>query len=106
MAAETTLKAATQGGAEALAAEKLIGTLEVGKKADLIVLDMDQPHLTPLYNVPSHLVYAARGGDVVHSVINGIPVMQNRKLLTLDEDEILSRMTEISRDIAGAKSLN
>jgi 5-methylthioadenosine/S-adenosylhomocysteine deaminase len=99
MNAETTLHTATLGGAACLHAEGEIGSLEVGKKADIIVLDLNQPHLTPLYNIPSHLVYAARGADVIHSVINGQVVMRNRRLLTLDEEAILARMRQISRDI-------
>jgi 5-methylthioadenosine/S-adenosylhomocysteine deaminase len=97
MNAETTLHAATLGGAAALRSD--IGSIAVGKKADVIVLNLRQPHLTPMYNVPSHLVYAARGADVIHSFINGRQVMQNRQLLTMDEDDILARMTGMGRDI-------
>lgn len=104
MNAETTLHMATLGGAACLQAEGEIGTLAMGKKADIIVLDLNQPHLTPLYNIPSHLVYAARGADVIHSVINGKLVMRNRKLLTLDEEAILARMQEISRDILAERN--
>ena len=96
MNAAATLHAATLGGAALLGAESQIGSLEVGKKADLIVLDMDQPHLTPVYNPVSHLVYAARGSDVIHSVINGRVVMRNRQLTTLDEETILAEMGRIS----------
>jgi 5-methylthioadenosine/S-adenosylhomocysteine deaminase len=95
MSAATTLHAAILGGAKVLGAESLIGSLEPGKKADCIVLDLDQPHLTPLYHPVSHLVYAARGSDVIHSVINGRVVMRNRRLLTLDEPAILARAAEI-----------
>ncbi|MGD9948146.1 MAG: amidohydrolase family protein [Desulfobulbus sp.] len=95
MSAATTLHAATMGGASVLGAEHLIGSLEPGKKADCIVLDLDQPHLTPIYNPTSHLVYAARGGDVLHSVIGGQVVMENRRLLTLDEAGLLERAAEI-----------
>ncbi|WP_319588241.1 amidohydrolase [uncultured Desulfobulbus sp.] len=95
MSAATTLHVATLGGAKVLGAESLIGSLEPGKKADCIVLDLDQPHLTPLYHPVSHLVYAARGSDVIHSVINGRLVMRNRRLLTLDEPAILARAAEI-----------
>lgn len=95
MSADTTLHAATMGGARVLGAEHLIGSLEPGKKADLIVLDLNQPHLTPIYNPISHLVYAARGGDVIHSVINGRVVMEQRHLLTIDEHAILARAAEI-----------
>ena len=99
MPAETVLEMATMGGARVLGAENIIGSLEPGKKADLIVLDMNQPHLTPLYTIPSHLVYAARGADVVHSVINGNVVMQNRELKSLDEKAILADMMTMGKQI-------
>lgn len=97
MSAAVTLEAATMGGARVLGADRLIGSLEVGKQADCIVLDLDQPHLTPIYNPVSHLVYAARGSDVVHSVIAGRVVMRSRELQTLDEAAILARAAEIGR---------
>lgn len=100
MGAETVVNAATIGGATVLGAEKDIGSLEPGKKADLIVIDLNQPHLTPLYNPASHLVYAARGSDVIHSVINGKIVMQNRRLTMLDEAAILNKMVKIGEQIA------
>jgi 5-methylthioadenosine/S-adenosylhomocysteine deaminase len=90
MNAAITLHAATLGGAAVLGAEDRIGSLEVGKKADCIVLDLNQPHLTPMYHPVSHLVYAARGSDVIHSVIGGRVVMRNRQLQTLDEAAILA----------------
>ncbi len=96
MPAAATLRAATLGGAAVLGADDCIGSLEAGKRADCIVLNMDQPHLTPLYNPVSHLVYAARGSDVIHSVIDGRLVMRNRQLLTLDEAGILARISEIA----------
>ena len=99
MGAATTLRAATLGGAQALGAEAMIGSLEAGKRADVIVLDLNQPHLTPMYNPVSHLVYAARGGDVIHSIINGRVVMRNRQIKSLDEQAVLAQMQEISRVI-------
>ena len=98
MNAETTLHAATLGGAAALRCEDRIGSLAIDKKADVIVLNLHQPHLTPLYKVPSHLVYAARGADVIHSFINGRQVMHNRHLLTMNEDDIQARRMEMGRD--------
>jgi len=103
MPAETVLAMATIGGARVLAAENEIGSLEPGKKADLIVLDMNQPHLTPLFNIPSHVVYAARGSDVVHSIINGAIVMRNRELTTLDETAILDSMMTMAGQIKNMK---
>jgi 5-methylthioadenosine/S-adenosylhomocysteine deaminase len=104
MNAETTLHAATLGGAACLQAASEIGTLVTGKKADIIVLDLNQPHLTPLYNIPSHLIYAARGADVIHSIINGRLVMRNRQLLTLNEESILIKMREIGQQILSMRN--
>lgn len=103
MHAAETLHVATQGGATLLGAEKEIGMLAVGKKADVIMLDMDQPHLTPVYNPVSHLVYAAGGGDVIHSVINGQVVMQDRQIITLDEKAIIAKMKEIGERVQNMK---
>lgn len=99
MTAEQTLYAATLGGAKALGAENKIGSLEVGKQADFIVLDLDQPHMIPLYNVPSHLVYVARGNDVIHSFIAGRQVMKDRNLLSMDEDAVIAIMQNHSLGI-------
>lgn len=99
MDAETTLYCGTMGGAAALNAAGLIGSLETGKKADLIVLNLDQPHLVPLYNIPSHLIYTARGADVIHSVIDGKIVMKDRELTTLDEKEVVSKMNELRNKV-------
>jgi 5-methylthioadenosine/S-adenosylhomocysteine deaminase len=99
MNAARTLHVATLGGAAVLGAEAEIGSLAVGKKADLIMLDMDQPHLTPVYNPVSHLVYAAGGGDVLHSIINGQVVMRDRQLTTLDETVIITEMQRIGKTV-------
>ncbi|MEW6259672.1 MAG: amidohydrolase [Thermodesulfobacteriota bacterium] len=89
MDAVTVLRCATSDGARALGMADSIGSLEVGKKADLIVIDTDQPHLTPIYNPYSHLVYCVSGADVIHSIIDGRLVMENRSLLTLDLAEVM-----------------
>ncbi len=96
MSAEKTFHASTLGGAKALGADLLTGSLEVGKKAEFIVIDLDQPHMVPLYNIPSHLTYVAKGGDVIHSFVNGKLLMRNRQLLTLDEDKLLNHMKKIT----------
>ncbi len=106
MTAEQTLQAATIGGAQALGVESQLGTIEEGKKADCIVLDLNQPHLIPMYNIPSHLVYVARGTDVIHSFINGKMVMRARKILTLNENEILSNMQAMSHQIKKMREEN
>ena len=94
--AVTVLRMATIEGARALGLQDITGSLEIGKKADVIVIDTHKPHLTPMYNAVSHLVYAASGNDVTHSVINGKLVMEDRKLLTLDLDEIIACSREKS----------
>ena len=96
MDALTVMKMATIDGAKALGIGESTGSLETGKKADIIVVDTDKPHLTPLYNPYSHLVYAARGNDVCHAVINGRIVMEDRKLLFLDLDQIIAHAREKS----------
>jgi 5-methylthioadenosine/S-adenosylhomocysteine deaminase len=88
------LKMATCEGAKALGFGDITGSLEIGKKADIIIVDTRKPHLTPLYNPYSHLVYSAGGADVSHAVINGRLVMENRRLLTLNLADILSRARE------------
>ncbi len=96
MDAVTVLKMATIEGARALGLADHIGSIEAGKKADMIVIDIHAPHLTPMYNPFSHVVYAARGNDVRHTIINGRLVMADRKLLTLDLAEVLDQAREIS----------
>ena len=99
MAARETVKAATIGGARVLGLEKRIGSLEKGKRADLIIIDLNRPHLVPLYDVYSLLVYAANGADVETVIIDGRPVMENRKLLTLDEESIMREARKLALKI-------
>lgn len=89
MDAGTVLRMATIEGARALGLEHEIGTLEVGKQADLIVVDTNQPHLAPMYNPRSHLVYAAHAADVRHVLISGRPVVRDRELQTIDRDALI-----------------
>lgn len=90
---------ATRAGAEMLGFGDQLGALEPGRRADMILIDLDQPHLVPMYDVYSHLAYAVGRTDVTATIINGRPVMQNRRLLTLDEDELVGRVREISQQI-------
>ena len=83
--APAVLEMATLGGARALGMEDRLGSLEAGKRADLIVVDLSAPRLHPLYDPVSHLVYAAKGSDVRHVVIEGKVVLRDRKVTTLDE---------------------
>jgi 5-methylthioadenosine/S-adenosylhomocysteine deaminase len=90
---------ATNGGAAALGMSQILGSLEPGKKADLIVIDLNQPHLTPMYEPCSHLVYAARGADVRDVIIDGSVVMRERQLLDVDEQEVMAKVREIAAAI-------
>jgi 5-methylthioadenosine/S-adenosylhomocysteine deaminase len=99
MSAETVIKMATMGGAGILGLDHLVGSIEAGKLADIIVVDLNQPHLTPLYNPYSQLVYAARGADVVTSIINGRIVMENRRLSTIDMPEVIRNVRKIASHI-------
>ncbi|MEP4485643.1 MAG: TRZ/ATZ family hydrolase [Halioglobus sp.] len=89
--AHQALHLATLGGARALGIDDRVGSLEPGKRADMIAVDLTGPETQPLYNPVSQLVYACNGSQVSHSWIDGVPIMAQRKLLRLDEHDILSR---------------
>jgi cytosine/adenosine deaminase-related metal-dependent hydrolase len=93
---EQVLEAATIGGATALGLGDVIGSVEVGKRADLIVLRTDGPHWTPMLSFVSNVVYSASGADVDTVMIDGRIVMEGRRMLTLDEDEVLAEARERS----------
>ncbi len=101
MDAITVLKMVTSWGASLLGLQKEIGTLEVDKKADIIVVDLKSPHLVPLYNPLSAIVYSASGADVKDVIVNGRILLKDRKFLTLDPDEIMERVRDFGREIAG-----
>ena len=88
ISAQEAFEMATIRGAQALHLDRDIGSIEVGKRADLVIIDRDDLHQIPLYNVYSDLVYATKASDVLTVLINGVTVMRERKLLTLDEAAI------------------
>ena len=88
--ATTALRMATIDGARVLGLDREIGSLEVGKRADLLVVAMRAARQTPMYDPLSHLVYVSRGDDVQTVVVNGKTVMRNRKVLTLDENTVIA----------------
>ena len=92
--AREALEMATIRGARAIHQDKDIGSLEAGKRADLIIVDMDSAHQTPVYNVYSQLVYATKASDVETVIINGRIVMQNRRVLTIDERSVRVKANE------------
>ena len=84
LSARDVLEMATIGGARALGMEEAIGTLEAGKRADVIVIDLQQPKTQPVYAVESAIVYAASGSAVVTTIVDGKVLMRDRKVLTVD----------------------
>ncbi len=99
--AQNVLELATINGAIALGMGSEIGSIEVGKKADVVLVDLNRPNLTPLTNPISHLVYAARGSDVSTVIIDGKIVMENGQMRTLDEVEVLNFAVEQAKDLLG-----
>jgi cytosine/adenosine deaminase-related metal-dependent hydrolase len=100
MPPETVLEMATLNGARAMGIEDEVGSIEVGKRADFIVIDMDAPHLTPVWNPVATVVRSAVGSDVDTVVIDGRIIMQGRKLLTLDEDAVVEDVRQRYRAVA------
>jgi 5-methylthioadenosine/S-adenosylhomocysteine deaminase len=95
----------TSRGATVLGLAPWVGTLEIGKKADLILVDMTGPHWVPCYDPFSHLVYAARGTDVDSVIIDGKMVVEGRKITTFDLEEVLDRVKGFSRQIGAGRNL-
>jgi cytosine/adenosine deaminase-related metal-dependent hydrolase len=103
--AEAVLEIATIHGAKAMGLGDEIGSIEVGKKADFILINMDAPHLTPAWDPVSTIVYAAHGTDVDSVVIDGKLVMEGRVVLTLDEAAILEDIRERYREVGARAGL-
>ncbi|MDQ3321991.1 MAG: amidohydrolase [Acidobacteriota bacterium] len=102
--AEQAFEMATIGGARALHLEKITGSLEAGKRADIAIVDFDGLHQTPVYNVYSHLVYATKASDVRTVIIDGQITMRDRRLLTLDENAIKGTANAYRRKIINSLS--
>jgi 5-methylthioadenosine/S-adenosylhomocysteine deaminase len=104
LAASEALEMLTIRGARALGMDREIGSIEPGKRADLIVMRLDQPRAEPLYNVTSQMIYALKGSDVRDVMVNGRPILRDGKSLTLDAASILEKAaaygTAVSKSIA------
>jgi 5-methylthioadenosine/S-adenosylhomocysteine deaminase len=98
--AKAVVEMATIDGARALHMEKEIGSLEAGKKADVVVISLDEPNAVPMYDIYAQLAYALKGSDVETVIIGGRVVMRNRKLLTVNEEEVLGRAREYRKSVA------
>jgi 5-methylthioadenosine/S-adenosylhomocysteine deaminase len=99
MPAGKTLEMATIEGAKALSWEKEVGSIEIGKKADLAIIDLRKPHLCPLHDETSTLVYAAKSSDVETVIINGRIVMEDRQLATLDVEKVMAMAEKAKTDL-------
>jgi cytosine/adenosine deaminase-related metal-dependent hydrolase len=97
--AETVIEMATINGARALGWDEIIGSLEVGKKADFIVIDAHKPHMVPAPNPVSAVVHCATGADVKTVVIDGKPVVRDGKVVTLNEEKVLRTAQERAHDL-------
>ncbi|MEW6109696.1 MAG: amidohydrolase [Nitrospirota bacterium] len=95
---------ATRWGAEALGLGSITGSIEEGKAADIVVADLKKPHLTPMYDVYSHIVYSMNPADIETVVVNGRVVVNSGKLLTMDESEVLQKAAEWGKKIKAANS--
>lgn len=97
--AERVLRMATIEGAKALGLENTIGSLEVGKKADIVLVNLHKPHLTPTHDLYTNLVYSAHGSDVDTVIVDGEMLMENRKVKTLKESEIMKKAQNSAYDL-------
>jgi len=97
--AKTVTRMATRDGARVLGMGDITGSLKTGMRADIIMIDLNKPHLTPIYDEYSHIVYAAGGSDVKTVIIDGRIVMEDRRLLTIDENEAMARVREIAERV-------
>jgi len=97
--AETVLRMATIEGARALGLENSVGSLEVGKRADLVLVDFDKPHLIPSHNLYANLVYSARGSDVDTVIVDGKILMEGRQVKTLNEAEVMQKAQRTAQNL-------
>jgi 5-methylthioadenosine/S-adenosylhomocysteine deaminase len=97
--AEQALEMATIGGARVLRLNKEIGSLEAGKRADLITMSLGRANTQPLYNIYSTFVYAAKAGDVQDVFINGRRIVSNRHILTLNASDIYRKAEEYRKSV-------
>ena len=100
--AQMALDMATVGGARAIGLDSSIGSIEPGKRADLITVSMNSARQTPMYDAVSHLVYVTRGDDVRNTIVNGKLLMRDRKVLTLDEADVLAQARRLAQKVRDA----
>jgi 5-methylthioadenosine/S-adenosylhomocysteine deaminase len=102
VSAEQAFEMATIRGARALHLENITGSLEAGKRADIVIVDLDNFNQIPMYNIYSHLVYATKANDVRTVIIEGRLIMQDSRLLTLDEKVIKAETVAFQKQIVSS----
>jgi 5-methylthioadenosine/S-adenosylhomocysteine deaminase len=105
VSARVAIEMATIGGARVIGRYKELGSLEAGKRADIIVVRMDQPRQTPMYDPISHLVYATRGDDVDTTIVDGRVLMREGKVMTLDQATVLANARKAAGQVRAAVGL-
>ncbi len=100
--AKAVVEMATIDGARALHMEKEIGSLEAGKKADIIVINLDEPNAVPMYEIYAQIAYALKASDVETVMIGGRIVMDKYKLLTVDEQAAITKANEYGKKVAAS----
>ena len=100
--AQTALDLATIGGARALGMETIIGSLEAGKRADVITVSISSARQTPMYDPVSHLVYVTRGDDVRTTIVNGKVLMKDRQVRTLDRGRVIADANALAQKVRAA----
>jgi len=103
--AKKVIEMATIDGARALGLSNIVGSLEINKRADVILIDAEKPHLTPMHDVYATLVYSARGSDVNTVIVDGKILMENRKMETLNEHEIMEKAKAKAYDLLDRKDI-
>jgi 5-methylthioadenosine/S-adenosylhomocysteine deaminase len=106
LSAEQAFAMATIMGAQAMGMSKLIGSLEAGKRADIISLRLDEPNAQPMYNVYSQLVYSLKSSNVSDVMVNGRTIVRNRRMLTIDDKAVLAKAEEYRAKVAKSLSGN
>ena len=105
MAPEQVIEMATLGGARALGLQEEIGSLEVGKQADVILIDMRKPHLVPCSHIPAAIVNGANAADVDTVIVGGRVIMQGRRVMTLDEEKVIAEALAAGHELLGQAGL-